>query len=176
MCSLSFSINTENLSWFSSKAVWWFSFVRGQGFNFLCLISLSYISIPHKKGNRIWTKDYMFIDARFDVFLINPFTAWVFDRVLWGNSNFWVCGRNPMMWPFKWKLSACTFTWCYLFVKILENEIWKFGRNLPLATFDLTVKGLTALAMTLTFFSLPRSCIWRPGVLCSFPFNSDSNS
>ena len=35
-----------------------------------------------------------------------------------------------MMWPFKWKLSACTFTWCYLFLKI-----WKFGRNLPLATF-----------------------------------------
>ena len=24
---------------------------------------------------------------------------------------------------------------CYLFVKMLENEIWKFGRNLPLATF-----------------------------------------
>ena len=35
------------------------------------------------------------------------------------------------MWPFKWKLSA----WCYLFVKILENEICKFGQNLPLATF-----------------------------------------
>ena len=43
--------------------------------------------------------------------------------------------RKPMMWPFKWKLSACTYTWCYLFVKLLENEIWKFGRNLPLATF-----------------------------------------
>ena len=40
-----------------------------------------------------------------------------------------------MMWPFKWKLSACTFTWCYLFVKILENEMWKFCRSLPLATF-----------------------------------------
>ena len=52
-----------------------------------------------------------------------------------GGSNFWVCGRNPMMWPFKWKLSACIYTWCYLFVKILGNEIWKFGRNLPLATF-----------------------------------------
>ena len=49
--------------------------------------------------------------------------------------NFWVCGRNPMIWPFKWKLSACSFIWCYLFVKILENEIWKSGRNLPLATF-----------------------------------------
>ena len=24
---------------------------------------------------------------------------------------------------------------CYLFVKMLEKEIWKFGRNLPLATF-----------------------------------------
>ena len=67
------------------------------------------------------------------VFMINPVTARVFDTVLWGNSNFWVCGRNPMMWPFKWKLSACTFTWCYLFVKILENEIWKFGQNWPLA-------------------------------------------
>ena len=51
-----------------------------------------------------------------------------------GSSNFWVCGWNPMMWPFKWKLSACTFTWCYLFFKILY-KIWKFGRNLPLATF-----------------------------------------
>ena len=52
------------------------------------------------------------------------------------SSNFWVCGPNPMMWPFKWKLSACNLTWCYLFVKILENEIWKFGQNLPLATFS----------------------------------------
>ena len=40
-----------------------------------------------------------------------------------------------MMWPFKWKLSACTFTWSYLFVKILKHEIWKFGLHLPLATF-----------------------------------------
>ena len=29
----------------------------------------------------------------------------------------------------------CTYTWCYLFFKILQNEIWKSGRNLPLATF-----------------------------------------
>ena len=65
----------------------------------------------------------------------NPFTARVFDGVLYGDFNFLVCGQNPMMWPFKWKLSAFTFTWCYFFLKILENEIWKFGRNLPLATF-----------------------------------------
>ena len=63
------------------------------------------------------------------------FTGRVFDGVLWGDSTFWVCRWNPMMWPFKWNLSACTYTWCYLFVKILENEIWKFDRNLPLASF-----------------------------------------
>ena len=51
------------------------------------------------------------------------------------SSNFWVCGPNPMMWPFKWKLSACTYTWCWLFFKILQNEIRKLARNLPLASF-----------------------------------------
>ena len=67
--------------------------------------------------------------------VFNPFTARVLDRVLWGDSNFWVCGWNPMMWPFKWKLSACTYTWCYLFFKISQNEIWTFGWNLLLAKF-----------------------------------------
>ena len=51
------------------------------------------------------------------------------------------------MWPFKWKLSTCTYTWCYLFLTILENEIWKFGRNLPLATFGSErVKETTKVA------------------------------
>ena len=69
-----------------------------------------------------------------DAFL-NPLTARVLNGVFEGVSNFWVCGRNPMMWPIKWKLSAYTYTWCCLFFKILQNEICKRGRNLPLATF-----------------------------------------
>ena len=73
--------------------------------------------------------------SRFISLIINPFTARVFDRVLWGDSNYWVYGRNPMMWPFKWKLSACTYTWCYLFFKISQNEIWTFGWNLLVAKF-----------------------------------------
>ena len=40
-----------------------------------------------------------------------------------------------MMWPFKWKLPACTYTWCYLFSKLSQHEIWKFGQNLHLAEF-----------------------------------------
>ena len=32
-----------------------------------------------------------------------------------GGSNFWVCGWNPMVWPFKWKLlsSTSSATVCY---------------------------------------------------------------
>ena len=40
---------------------------------------------------------------------INPFTSRVLDGVLYSHSNFLVCGQNPMMWPFKWKLSACSY-------------------------------------------------------------------
>ena len=28
-----------------------------------------------------------------------------------GGSNFCVCGWNPMVWPFKWKLLSSTFLW-----------------------------------------------------------------
>ena len=66
---------------------------------------------------------------------LNPLTARELDGVFEGVSNFWDCKRNPMMWPIKWKLSACTYTWCCLFFKILQNEICKLGRNLSLATF-----------------------------------------
>ena len=75
--------------------------------------------------------------------VFNPFTARVLVEALYGDSNIKVCGWNPMMWPFKWKLSTCTYTWCYLFFKILENEIW----NLVEICFllNLAVKGLKGL-------------------------------
>ena len=28
-----------------------------------------------------------------------------------GGSNFWVCGWNPKVWPFKWRLLSSTFLW-----------------------------------------------------------------
>ena len=43
--------------------------------------------------------------------------------------KFWLCGRNPMKWPFKWNLSTYNFTWCYLSFKILQNEIYEFLVN-----------------------------------------------
>ena len=35
-----------------------------------------------------------------------------------------------MEWPFKWNLSTCIYTWCYLFFKISQNGIWDFLLNL----------------------------------------------
>ena len=29
------------------------------------------------------------------------------------STNFWVCGWNPKVWPFKWNLFSSTFTWCF---------------------------------------------------------------
>ena len=73
-----------------------------------------------------------------------------------------------MMWPFKWKLFTCTFTWCYLFLTILENEIWKFGRNLPLATFgtervtfSLRRRG-NLNPVSNVWEAPPRSLFWSP--------------
>ena len=34
-----------------------------------------------------------------------------------------------MFLPFKWNLLSGTFTWYYLFFRILQNEIWKFFRE-----------------------------------------------
>ena len=80
---------------------------------------------------------------------------------LWCDSTFWVCGRNPMMWPFKCKLSACTYTRCYLFFRIWENEIVTFGWNLVLAKF-----GSEKVERSLSPYKLPLSkgtsyCQWR---------------
>ena len=41
-------------------------------------------------------------------------------------SNFWVCGENHLVWPFKWIiLFSSIFTWCYLFrIKFSLLSLW----------------------------------------------------
>ena len=36
------------------------------------------------------------------------------------SSNFWVCGWNPMVLPFKWNLLGRTLAWYYLFSRMLQ--------------------------------------------------------
>ena len=43
-----------------------------------------------------------------------------------GDSNFWVCGLNPKVWPFKWKLLCSTFPKYCSFSNILHNDFWEF--------------------------------------------------
>jgi len=45
------------------------------------------------------------------------------DYAVQGGFNFWDCGWNPKVWPFKWKLLSSTFPWCCLFFNISKNEI-----------------------------------------------------
>ena len=65
----------------------------------------------------------------FDLFLLS-----IKDGVWKGGSNFWVCGQNAVLWPFKLYLSASTVTWLYLFFQHLQNGIWKFCRTMILTT------------------------------------------
>ena len=51
-----------------------------------------------------------------------------------GSSNFWVCGRNRIVWPFEWNLFRSTLTWHHLSFRIVQNEISKFSWILTLAT------------------------------------------
>lgn len=37
--------------------------------------------------------------------------------ILKGSSNVWVCRRNHMVWPFKWRLTSSTFL-CHCLLKI----------------------------------------------------------
>ena len=102
----------------------------------------------------------------------------VYDKVLWGDSTFWVCGRNPMMWPLKCKLSACTYTWCYLFFSIWESETVTFGWNFLLAKF-----GSEKVEWSLSPYNLPLSkgtsyCQWHfsPGFAVPWDFAFSARS
>ena len=60
--------------------------------------------------------------------------------------TFWVCGWNPSVWPFKWKLLSSTFMWWCFFLTIFQNEIQDFSlRVLNLALLE--VKGLTPVSL-----------------------------
>ena len=73
---------------------------------------------------------------------INPFTPRV-KPVNKCGYNFWVCGWNPSVWPFQWKLSSSTFMWycllcCarwfYLLSLWMNPSVWPFKWKLLSST------------------------------------------
>ena len=103
------------------------------------------------------------------------------DKILWRH-----CDHSNQS-----SLPACTFTWYYLFLKMLGNEIWKFGRNLPLATFGKErVKNNRKTKITwdkkINYNTITCTCYWADWSgsislfpshyhLLSFTFNNESN-
>ena len=53
------------------------------------------------------------------------FPVVLFNYAVQGGSNFWVCGWNPFMWPFKWKILSSSFLWyCLLCI------IWFISKSI----------------------------------------------
>ena len=73
-----------------------------------------------------------------------------------GGSNFsWVCGWNPIVWPFKWKLLSSTFLWCCL----LYCTRWFWLLSLWMKSYSVTIHMKAIL-----FFHRPKSQAWFPYV------------
>ena len=53
-----------------------------------------------------------------------------------GGSNVWVCGWNPKVWPFKWKLPSNTFPGCCSFFNILQKRV--FWARISVSVLALT--------------------------------------
>ena len=51
-------------------------------------------------------------------------------------SFFWVCGWNPEVWPFKWKLLSSTFLWSCL----LCYTRWLFLLSLSMKSWSVTIQ------------------------------------
>ena len=75
-----------------------------------------------------------------------------------GGPIFWVCGWNPKVWPFKWKLLSSTFMWycvfcCTRWLKILlsvDEKVW------PLTEWRQQSKSCVAV-----FFSFCQREVFR---------------
>ena len=56
-----------------------------------------------------------------------------------GGFNFWVCGWNPKMWPFEWKLLSSTYLWYCFLIKYVVQDVsttfWVCGSKLLRGTF-----------------------------------------
>ena len=77
------------------------------------------------------------------------------------SSNFWVCGWNPMVLPFKWNLFSSTFTWYYLF-SMYSSNFWVCGWNPMVWPFKWKLLNSTFLWLhhTILFFLSNEICFF----------------
>ena len=68
-----------------------------------------------------------------------------------GSNQFWVCGRNPKVWPFKWKLLSSTFLWCCLLYCTRRYLFWVCGWNPKVWPFKWKLLSSTFLWCSLLY-------------------------
>ena len=84
-----------------------------------------------------------------------------------GGSNFWVCGWNPKVWPFKWKLLSSTFlSHCLFCCTPGGSNFWVCGWNPKVWPFKWKLLSSTFLSHCL-FCCTPGGsnfwvCGWNP--------------
>ena len=123
ICSLSDWLEDEwtNEIWVTHKASWrWITCVVNPVLSeysrvnlvSVCLIEGHTISSCRKYGSSFLLHSFCFL-----LYLYSNESCWVVLScgtdccAVLGGSNFWVCGWNPKVWPFKWKLLSSTFLW-----------------------------------------------------------------
>ena len=75
------------------------------------------------KSNSHWMKCIYLALSKALGECVNSFTLWPSCGDMMCYSNFCICGRNPIVLPFKWNLLDKTFGQYYLNRIILQNEI-----------------------------------------------------
>ena len=90
---------------------------------FLSLLHCFFVWTGKKFEKRIvWT----FENGEKSIFFRTKTDACGRRLILQAGSKFWVREQYPAVWSLKWYLFDSTFTWCYLFFNILQNDRIKF--------------------------------------------------
>jgi len=83
-----------------------------------------------------------------------------------GGSNFWVCGWDPKVWPFKWKLLSSTFQCCCLLCCTMWFKTTETVTNLSWKKKPFFLFFFSLVLMIPSF----KWILWR-GIWMAVPFN-----
>jgi len=83
-----------------------------------------------------------------------------------GGSKFWICGWNPKVWQFKWKLLSCSFLCCCLLCcSRTGSNFWVCERNPKVWPFNwFKLKLLNHTFLWRLFTAVQGGSIW----VCAF--------
>jgi len=78
-----------------------------------------------------------------------------------GGSNFWVCGWNPKVWPFKWKLLSSAFLWYCLLCCTRWSEVLSKGIHCTERYCGAMFWGRGCIFKNFCYFDFGSSLEWK---------------